>query len=290
MEEYVKSYMQYLMDVKQASKNTLSAYGTDLRQFIAYLQKEKIEEFSKVTDTRVNAYLLYLKKIGRSPATVSRNLVSIKNFMLYLIRQRVIDTDPTERIHIDKAQKSDIKTITIEQMNHLLELPNLGIRKGRRDRAMMELLYGTGMKASELIDLKVEDVNLRFGCIMVVSEGKERVLPLSKMMKDTLSLYMKDLEEEPDQKLLFVNRVGDKFTRQGVWKLVKEYAREAGIEEDFSLQIMRNSFAQHMLDNGADLKSMQELLGLSDISAAQRYQKTSKGEMFKIYQKTHPRA
>ena len=277
--------------VKQASKNTCSAYQNDLHQFLAYLEENKVFDWNKVTETRMKAYLLYLKKQGKTMSTIARNLASIKKFVYYLVCQRVMDHDPTERIHSPKSEKSIPKSISREEINRLLVQPDTFILKGKRDRAILELLYATGIKVTELIELQIEDVNLRFGCITIHSKDKERVIPLSQSAKEALDIYIRELKRiECKQPYLFCNRNYTQLTRQGVWKLVKEYAAKAGIEDKLSIQIIRNSFASHMIENGADLQSMQELLGVGDISLAQKYVKTVGGETFKTYQRTHPRA
>jgi integrase/recombinase XerD len=294
MKEWLEQYLIYLNDVKKASKNTLSAYATDLKQFMSYLVKEEITDFNKISDTRIKAYQLYQKKNGKSNATISRSLVSIKNFIAFLIRKRVMEEDPTDCIHPPKVEKSQPKVITYEQMEALLQAPDVQVPQGRRDRAILELLYATGMKTSELIQLKQSDVNLGFGCITIAQEGHERVLPLGTVVKEALTDYLTKLETEQEQdnlqqNHLFCTRLGNPFTRQGIWKLVKEYAVVAKLGEDFSLQTIRNSFAAHMIENGADMKSIQELLGVTDVIAAQRFLKSGSNETFSTYQRTHPR-
>jgi integrase/recombinase XerD len=296
MKEWLEQYLIYLNDVKKASKNTLSAYATDLKQFMSYLVKEEITDFNKISDTRIKAYQLYQKKNGKSNATISRSLVSIKNFIAFLIRKRVMEEDPTDCIHPPKVEKSQPKVITYEQMKALLQAPDVQVPLGRRDRAILELLYATGMKTSELIQLKQSDVNLGFGCIRIAQEGHERVLPLGAVVKEALTDYLTKLAKETEAKqdnlqqiYLFCTRLGNPFTRQGIWKLVKEYAVVAKLGEDFSLQTIRNSFAAHMIENGADMKSIQELLGVTDVIAAQRFLKSGSSETFSTYQRTHPR-
>lgn len=301
MKEWFELYLVYLRDVKMVSKNTLSAYATDLKKFIDYLIAEDMKDFNKISDTRMKAYQLYLKKNGKSNATIARSLVSVKKFISYLIRKRVMEEDPTECIHPPKLIKTQPKVISYEQMKTLLQAPNLNTLQGRRDRVILELLYATGMKASELIQLKVCDINMRFGCITIRQDGHERVLPIGTVAKEALADYLEELKEENrtrpstvsqsdiEQDYLFCTRLGTPFTRQGIWKLVKEYARLAKMEDDFSIQTIRNSFAAHMIDNGADAKSIQELLGVSEIIAAQKFIKTKNNETFSTYQKTHPR-
>lgn len=296
MNEWFDLYLGYLRDVKAVSNNTLSAYSTDLKQFMDYLGEENIADFNKITDTRIKAYQLSLKKSGKSNATISRSLVSIKNFILFLIKKRVMEEDPTECVRPPKVEKVEPKVISYDQMKNLLKAPDMHTIQGRRDRAILELLYATGMKASELIQLKISDVNLKFGCVTITQDGHQRVLPLATVVKEVLSEYLMELNQKDktkqdalDQEYLFCTRLGHPFTRQGIWKLVKEYAILAKIGEDFSLQTIRNSFATHMIENGADVKSIQELLGVTEMIAAQRFVKKGSGETFSTYQRTHPR-
>lgn len=301
MKEWLEQYLIYLRDVREVSKNTISAYSTDLKQFIEYLHSEEIKDFNKVTDTRIKAYQLYMKRNEKSNATISRSLVSIKNFISFLIRKRVMEEDPTECITSPKVEKLPPKVITYEQMKALLEAPDTKTIQGRRDRVILELLYATGMKASELIKLRICDVDLRFGCISIKLNGHERVLPIGIIAKEVLTDYLVEIQKETNsnsnsivqdedrEAYLFCTRLGNPFTRQGIWKLVKEYARKTKLHEDFSLQTIRNSFAAHMIDNGADVKSIQELLGVSEVIAAQKFIKTRSSETFSTYQRTHPR-
>lgn len=296
MNEWLNMYLRYLRDVKAVSNNTLSAYSTDLKRFIAYLESENIKDFNKITDIRIQAYQLSLKKNGKSNATISRSLVSIRNFILFLIRKRVMEEDPSECIRPPKVEKIEPKVISYEQMKDLLRTPDMKTPQGRRDRTILELLYATGMKASELIQLKVSDINLKFGCVTITQDSHQRVLPFGTVAKEVLSEYLMELDQNKKnkqgctkQEYLFCTRLGNPFTRQGIWKLVKEYAVQAKIEENFSLQTIRNSFAAHMIENGADIKSIQELLGVSEVIAAQRFVKKESNETFSMYQRTHPR-
>lgn len=291
MKEWYETYLIYLKESKGVSQNTFKAYAADLRRFIVYLEEEGVKDFHKISDTRIQAYERYLRNHGKSNATISRSLVSINKFLSYLIRKRVIEEDPMESIHLPKVEKQQPTVISYEQMEALLHEPDLSTLHGKRDRAILEILYATGIKASELIQLQVSDVNLRFGCITVRSQGHERVIPLGKVALEVLSDYLAQLPQNAleEGEYLFNTRLGQAFTRQGIWKLVKQYARKLGMGEKISLQTIRNSFAAHMIDNGADLKSMQELLGVSDVLAAQRFSKSSNMETFSTYLRTHPR-
>lgn len=290
MNTLVEQFLAYQKEIREASVNTLNAYAQDLKQFLAYLSNEQIFDVQKITDTRIQAYLLYQKKNKKSAATISRSFVTIKSFMGYLVRKRILDEDPTERIHPPKVEKAVPKFISYDQMVALLEAPNVKTMQGRRDRAMLELLYATGIKANELINIRMEDVNLTFGSILVRHNEKERVLPLGHTVKVALEDYLKDLRDlDSKQEYLFVSRLSTPFTRQGIYKLVKEYGKAVGIKEEISLQVIRNSFAVHMLDNGADLGSMSEILGIHDVLSTQKFLKKEKTNTFSVYKKSHPR-
>lgn len=290
MEELLQQFLCYLNEVKQVSANTYQAYATDLKLFLSYLCKEGVEDLTKVNETRVQAYLLYQRKKKKSTATIARSLASMKSFFLFLIKKRVIDEDPTERIHPPKVEKTSPKCISYQQMKALLEAPEVRTLHGRRDRAILELLYATGIRASELIDIQRSDLNLTFGSITIRGEGRERVLPLGETVKEKLTEYLNDLEQSGvEQEYLFVSRLKTPFTRQGIYKMVKQYAILAGISDDISLQVIRNSFATHMIENGADLNSMQEILGISEPLMAQKYMPQTKANTFRVYKKSHPR-
>ncbi len=290
MDALVEQFLVYQKEVRNASANTLSAYAQDLKLFLAYLSNEQIFDVQKITETRIQAYLLHQKKKKKSQATISRSFVTIKSFLGFLVRKHLLDEDPTERIHAPKVEKAVPKYISYEQMVALLEAPNVKTMQGRRDRAILELLYATGIKAHELIQVRLEDVNLSFGSILVRHNEKERVLPLGHTVKVVLADYFEDLKDlDVTQEYLFVSRLNTPFTRQGIYKLVKEYGRIAGIKEEISLQIIRNSFAVHMLNNGADIGSMSEILGISDVLSAQKFLKKEKTNTFSVYKRSHPR-
>ncbi len=290
MDTLVEQFLAYQKDIRNASVNTLNAYAQDLKQFLAYLSKEQICDVQKVTETRIQAYLLYQKKNKKSTATISRSFVTIKSFLGYLVKKHLLDEDPTERIHPPKVEKAVPKYISYEQMVCLLEAPNVKTMQGRRDRAILELLYATGIKVNELIQIRLEDVNLSFGSIVVRQKEKERVLPLGQTVKVILEDYFEDIRDLGlKQEYLFVSRLNTPFTRQGIYKLVKEYGKLAGIKEEVSLQIIRNSFTVHMLENGADTTSISEILGISDVLSTQKFLKKEKTNTFSVYKKSHPR-
>lgn len=288
MRTKIGPFIAYMEQVKQASKNTCDAYRTDLNSFVSYLELQEIYSWSRVTETRVKTYLMSLKKEGKSASTIARKTATLKKFMYYLICQRVIDSDPTERIHPPKVEVSKPVYLTKNQIEHLLRQPNPIDWRGKRDCAMLHVLYATGIKVTELITIRQEDINLRFGCITIHNGQKERVIPLSQTANETLVQYIRELKRlEIKTEYLFCNRSNEQLTRQGVWRIIKEYAKKADINP-ISIQMIRNSFAAHMIENGADLKSMQELLGVSDVGLAQKFVKLPQEEVFQVYQKTHP--
>lgn len=296
MEQLITEYLQYLKEIKRASKNTIDSYASDLKQVMTYLQEQGIHDFNIVSETNINSYLLNMEKQGISSASINRKLASIRGFILFGIKRGFISQDVTERITPPKYEKKNPKGITVDQMEAILDAPDLETVRGRRDKAMLELLYATGMKVSELISLQLDDVVLKLMYVVVKEKSGERLLPFGHAAKDALVNYLDDrknvgnsgsiLKVSPP---LFYNRFKEPMTRQGFWKILKEYAKKVGIEEEITPQVIRNSFAIHMLDNGADVYSLQELLGHGDISITQRYTSQAIGRTRDVYLRTHPR-
>lgn len=290
MEKWIITFLDDLVAQRSISKNTYQAYRIDLEQFVAYLKKEKIEEFSKISELRIQSYLLYEKKQKKSDASIARSMVSIHSFLRFLLAKRIIKEDPAKHLAIPKVEPAIPKIISYEEMKRLLHAPNQQLMQGKRDCAILELLYATGIRVSELIALKKEDVDLKFGCVVIHGMKQQRVLPLSDMAKKKLSVYMEELESvAPMQCYLFCNRQGQPFTRQGIHRMIKQYASKAGLTTELSLQVIRNSFAVHMLENGADLYSIKELMGVKDVVAVQRYLLRKSKGTFAMYRSTHPR-
>ncbi len=291
MNQYINDFVTYLQEVKHASANTIGAYQNDLKKLAAYLEKQGISSVQKISETSLNSYVLSLEKEGMTPASVSRNIASMKAFLLYLLKSGSITGDPSERIRPPKVIKKAPQIIPPEMIDRLLKQPDVNTNKGLRDKAMLELLYGTGMKVSELITIKTGDINLS-GRYLVCGEKRERIVPFGKVAKSALQEYNKIREtafvKEPTE-LLFLNSSGEQLTRQGFWKILKAYANGAGIKE-INPNIIRHSFAAHMLDNGADLLSVQEFLGHADISTTQLYLSRSYKNSRDVYMNTHPRA
>jgi integrase/recombinase XerD len=294
MEELVQKFLEFLEKEKRLSSNTLQSYRRDIEQFITYLQDVKISNVINTNKTTIIAYLLHLQKKGRATSTISRNLASIRSFYQYLTKNEVIPLDPTEGLESPKVEKKLPQILSTKEVELLLDQPKCDDLKGYRDKAMLELLYATGIRVSELISLDLSDVNLEMRYIMCNKGTRERMIPIGSLsvnaMKDYLSKSRKLLIQRNDEKSLFVNVNGKRLTRQGFWKIIKQYKNQAKINKDITPHTLRHSFAAHLLENGADLRSIQEMLGHSDISSTQVYAQIAKNRLKEVYKKTHPRA
>ncbi|MCR5148056.1 MAG: site-specific tyrosine recombinase XerD [Eubacterium sp.] len=292
MGDYIDKFIQYMNDVKHSSNNTLASYRRDLKKFQDYLENEKIPAFSAVNATMINTYILKLEKEGMSSATVSRNVASIRSFFIFLLNTGVITGNPTEKIKPPKVEKKTPETLSIEEVSLLLEQPSGTSDKEIRDKAMLELLYATGMRVTELISLKFSDVNLSLGFVQCIDNGKERVIPFENAAKSALTNYLFSVRPSMcgDSEYLFTNCKGEQMTRQGFWKIIKYYANRAKIDKDITPHMIRHSFAMHMVNNGADLHALQEMLGHSDISTTQIYLRGKRSKLKEVYDAAHPRA
>lgn len=294
MLQRIDEFVEYLTNVKRASKNTIASYKRDLLKLNNYLTDSGCQDIVHITSTNLNSYVLMVEKQGMSTATVSRNIASIKAFFLYLLKQGVISEDPSETLKPPKIEKKAPVILTIEEVNLLLEQPNGTAPKDIRDKAMLELLYATGIRVSELINLKVKDINLAMNFLQCHDDNKERVIPFTNETKEALEEYLKNARGamcKEEQEYLFTNCQGSPMTRQGFWKIIKYYSAKAGIKKDITPHTIRHSFAMHLVNNGADLKSVQEMLGHSDISTTQIYAKANANTKLKeVYEKAHPRA
>lgn len=291
----IHAYENYLTKVKQASDNTVSSYMRDIRQFSEWMQRSGNTEILNTTQQNISAYLTYLQEQGKSGATASRTLASLKNFYAYLVSTGFLEASPvTGDIHVDRGEKKLPEILTGKEVELLLAQPSCVDAKGFRDKAMLEVMYATGMRVTELIDLNVEDVNLDVGIIKCSSAKKSRAIPLYPAALRALSVYMKEVRmlmvADPLEKALFVNVSGIRMSRQGFWKILKYYQAKAGIEKDITPHTLRHSFAVHLLENGADLSSLQELMGHSDISSTQMYTHMINQKLRSVYEKCHPKA
>jgi len=291
---YFDRFNDYLVNVKKASSNTLSSYLRDIRQFGEYLTSHDMPGYADAGEEELSDYISWLRSAGKSVATVSRNIASLKCFYAFLLSQKLVDANPTGKLVPDKATQKLPQILTSKEVELLLEQPECVDAKGYRDKAMLELLYATGIRVSELISLNVTDLNLSVGVIRCVSHEKERFIPLYPAAIRALSEYIEFVRPQmiarDDEPSLFVNVSGERMSRQGFWKIIKSYQVKAHIEKDITPHTLRHSFAAHLLENGADLRSIQEMLGHADISSTQIYSQLVKKQLKDVYNKTHPRA
>lgn len=294
MWDELQQYETYLYTVKRASKNTIASYMRDLKKLNTYMDQHQIALIHDVNSTNLNSYLLYLERTGSAASSVSRSVASIKSFFLFMLRQGMIHQDPSEILKPPHIDKKAPKTLTVEEVRSLLAQPSGSSPKEIRDKAMLELLYATGLRVSELISLRVSDLNMEMCFIECGSsdEYRVRVIPFEKRAYLALKRYMEEARSAfcYEQEMLFTNCQGAPLTRQGFWKILKSYAVKAGIEKDITPNMIRHSFATHLVDNGADLKSVQALLGHADISTTQVYLKNQTEGIKEVYDSAHPMA
>lgn len=290
MLDLIKAYENYLSKVKQASANTISSYMRDIRQFAEWLGTE----VSEATQLNISDYLQHLEQDGRSAATISRTLASLKNFFAYLVSSGFCEKTPVTDIHIDRGEKKLPQILTGREIELLLSQPLCVDAKGFRDKAMLEVMYATGIRVTELIDLDIDDVNLEMGVVKCTAAKKTRMIPLYPAALRALTIYIRDIRESmlatSDETALFVNVNGSRMSRQGFWKILKHYQAAAHIEKEITPHTLRHSFAVHLLENGADLNSLQELMGHCDISSTQMYTQLINQKLNKVYKKCHPKA
>ena len=293
MEKQIKLFLEFLENDKKLSQNTLQSYRRDIVQFKEYLDKQGLN-YLKVDVNDLDKYFDYLKDLNKKTSTISRNLATIRAFYQYLVRTKKVKIDPTIGVHSPKVEKKVPSILTSEEVELLLEQPKTVDLKGIRDKAMLEFAYATGMRVTEIISLEVSDVNLEQSYVICRTGFKARNIPLGSISLKALKDYMEKarpiLIKNEDEKTLFVNINGKKLTRQGFWKIVKYYKEQAHIEKDITPHVLRHSFATHLLQNGADLKAIQTMLGHSDISSTQVYMQFQNDALKDVYQKTHPRA
>ena len=293
MEKQLKLFFDFLENEKQASNNTLQSYRRDIKQYENYLE-QKQKTYSQVTSKEMKEYIDHLSEIGKKPSTISRNIASIRSFYQYEVKNKALGEDPTEGIQSPKVEKRVPSILTSNEVSLLLEQPKANDLKGIRDKAMLEFAYATGMRVTEIISLNVKDVNLDEGYVVCQTGSKKRTIPLGNISLNALKDYMNSarnvLIKKDDTEALFVNINGTRLTRQGFWKIIKYYKEQAHISKDITPQVLRHSFATHLLQNGADLKSIQAMLGHSDILSTQVYMQFQDDSLKDIYRKAHPRA
>ncbi len=295
MHDYLQEFTNYIAVERGLAPNTLESYGRDLRQYLDYLHDKKGISPTEATQPIVGGYLLYLQAKGRAASTISRALAAIKAFYHFLVREQIINRDPTINLDAPKQEKRLPRVLSVESVVELLEQPDLKTPSGIRDRTMLEVLYATGLRVTELVTLKISDVNLKEGYIKCTGKGsKERIVPLGKVAIKYLQFYLeharKFLASDPAEEVLFLNHHGHGLTRQGFWKIIKKYAEKIDAVESITPHTLRHTFATHLLENGADLRAVQELLGHADISTTQIYTHLTKNRLKEVYDKAHPRA
>ena len=294
MLDLIGAYENYLTKVKQASANTIASYMRDIRQYSEWLRREEDLDVVDAAQLNISDYLSHLESDGRSAATVSRSLASLKNFYSYVVSSGFLESTPVTDIKVERGEKKLPQILTDREIELLLAQPVCGDAKGFRDKAMLEVMYATGIRVTELIDLDVDDVNLELGIIKCAGSKKSRAIPLYPGALKALSAYLKDVRKsmiaDPSEKALFVNVNGVRMSRQGFWKILKHYQGTARIEKEITPHTLRHSFAVHLLENGADLGSLQELMGHSDISSTQMYTHMVNQKLKSVYEKCHPKA
>lgn len=294
MNTYVKEYTSFMTDIRHKSLNTVESYKRDVTQYISYLDGTGVTDISSTTKTTVLSYLLYLQKEGRASSTVSRTLASLRSYYLFMMQNGVVKSNPTSNLEAPHVEKKIPKILSGEEVELLLEQPKNCDNKGIRDKAMLELLYATGIRVSELINLDVSDVNVPMSFVRCKGGKKERIIPMGHQAKDALENYINNVRKymvkDENETALFVNCSGARLSRQGFWKLIKYYQHIAGIETDITPHTLRHSFAAHLLKNGADLHSIQEMMGHADISSTQVYSRMMNSKIKDVYAKAHPRA
>ena len=292
--EYIELFEKYLREDKNASENTIASYSRDIRQLSDYLRTETGHDLETATDEDLGDYIGMLREGGKSVSTVSRCIASIKNMYTHFNITQQLKHNPALKLVPEKSEKSLPEILTNEEVNLLLSQPRPIDLKGIRDKAMLELLYATGIRVSELIDLDLEDLDLDTSCIVCRGKNKERMIPIYPAAAEALDSYIRlarpQMVAESDEDALFVNVSGERMSRQGFWKLIKHYAAKANIKKDITPHTLRHSFAAHLLENGADIRALQNMLGHSDLSSTQMYSNLVKQSLQEIYNTSHPRA
>lgn len=297
MEDQLKDFIHFLIVEKGLAKNTIISYERDLKSYVHYLNKvENVLLLNDVQRVHIVHFLGFLKEQGKSSKTLARHIASLRAFHQFLLRDKVTDHDPSVHIETPKMERSLPKVLNLQEVEILLDSPKLNDHFGIRDKAMLEILYATGIRVSELIGLDIGDIHLTMGFVRCIGKGnKERIIPIGKTALNALQQYLEQgrpffVNKKLREDALFLNHHGHRLTRQGFWKILKKLAKEAGIQKDLTPHTLRHSFATHLLENGADLRAVQEMLGHADISTTQIYTHVSKTRLKDVYSKFHPRA
>lgn len=299
MREAINNYLGFLRLEKGFSENTTGAYQNDLTQFHSFTvsqQGEKVNSWSDVSRDAVISFILFLKERNYAPATVARRIAAVKSFFHFLLSEGMVTADPSENLESPKVGRTLPKALTVQEVDELLEQPDqYSTPEAKRDKAMLELLYATGMRVTELVSLDLDDVNLHLGYSRCLGKGsKERIIPVGEQALFAVRDYLREARpvmlRKSEDKALFLNHRGERLTRQGFWLIIKGYAKRANISADITPHTLRHSFATHMLTGGADLRSVQELLGHANISTTQIYTHVTKERVRQVYEGAHPRA
>jgi integrase/recombinase XerD len=296
MKKLLQSFIHFISVERGLALNTLESYERDISFYMDYLSARSIHSIQDTKKTHIQSYLLDLKKRGRASSTVSRSMVAIRSFYQFLLRERLMESDPSLNMETPKLDKRLPKVLSIQEVELLLEAPQTSTPHGMRDKAMLELLYATGIRVTELISLNVSNINLGMGFVRCIGKGsKERIVPMGKTAVLWLNNYLQStryhlIHQSKTEDALFINHLGTRLSRQGFWKIIKKNGREANISKQITPHTLRHSFATHLLENGADLRAVQEMLGHADISTTQIYTHVSKTRLKDVYEQTHPRA
>ena len=294
MLDLVSAYENYLTKIKRASANTIASYMRDIRQFAGWLRQSENVDVIDATQLNISSYMTHLESEGRSGATISRCLASLKNFYSYVVSSGFLEQTPVTEIKVERGEKKLPQILTGREIELLLAQPVCVDAKGFRDKAMLETMYATGIRVTELIDLNIGDVNLDVGIIKCAGAKKSRAIPLYPAALNALRTYVESVRSmmlaDPEEKALFVNVNGVRMSRQGFWKILKHYQASAHIEKEITPHTLRHSFAVHLLENGADIGSVQELMGHSDVSSTQMYTQMINNKLKSVYAKFHPKA
>lgn len=297
VKDYLKDFLHYLIVEKGLAENTIQSYRRDISAYLIFIEKKlQITDINHVTRVHIMQFLSCLKDEGKSARTIARHIASIRSFHHFLILDKIVDHDPTVHIETPHPELKLPKVLNTDEVDTLLNTPDLTTTLGLRDKAMLELMYATGMRVSELVNLNINDVHLSLGFVRCLGKGnKERIIPIGKMATEALKGYLekarpKLINQKNKTDSLFMNHHGQRLSRQGFWKILKQMAVKAGIEKELTPHTLRHSFATHLLENGADLRSVQELLGHSDISTTQIYTHVTKTRLKDVYNQFHPRA
>lgn len=295
MNEWLTRFGQYLQQAKQASPNTLESYIRDIRNYLSHLQEKGIRQIDRTTESDVQTYLSALEQQGRAPSTLARHLASLKAFYTFLWEEQIVSGNPCARVSLPRAVKRTPHTLTIEEIERLLSTPDTSTLMGQRNKAMFELLYATGIRVTELVSLNVTDVNQKLSILKCTgAKGLERIIPLGHVALNSLDKYLNHtrpaLIKTRQEQALFINMHGKRLTRQGFWKILKDSGEQCGLAERLTPNVLRHSFATHMLERGADLRIVQQLMGHADLATTQSYANRSQARIKDTYLKSHPRA